>query len=108
VSDGQTTCCRCCRPRARRSRWSCATRGWLSRGTSSPLVAEGGTGNDTFTVYSNHAPVRLEGDDGNDLFVVRGFALAQTCSDADGITALRHERSRPDGVGLPARPAGAC
>src|SRR5207248_303708 len=57
------------------------TRGWLSRGTSSPLVAEGGTGNDTFTVYSNHAPVRLEGDDGNDLFVVRGFALAQTCSD---------------------------
>ncbi|HEX4526566.1 MAG TPA: hypothetical protein VH108_07475, partial [Gaiellaceae bacterium] len=54
------------------------TRGWLSRGVSQPLVAVGDAGDDTFTVYSNQAPLRLEGGDGNDLFTVRGFALAQT------------------------------
>ncbi|HEX5279640.1 MAG TPA: hypothetical protein VFW28_06150 [Micropepsaceae bacterium] len=54
------------------------TRGWLSAGATSPLLAQGGEGNDTFTVYSNQAPVRLEGDDGNDLFTVRAFALAET------------------------------
>jgi RTX calcium-binding nonapeptide repeat (4 copies) len=54
------------------------TRGWLSAGATSPLVAEGGSGDDTFTVYSNQAVLRLEGDDGNDLFTVRAFALAQT------------------------------
>src|SRR5260370_20617928 len=52
------------------------TRGWLSRGTSEPLVAQGGTGNNTFTVYSNHSVVHLEGDGGNNLFIVRRFALA--------------------------------
>ena len=41
-----------------------------------PLVAEGGSGDDMFQVYSNQAALRLEGDDGNDLFVVRAFALA--------------------------------
>jgi hypothetical protein len=41
-------------------------------------VAEGGSGDDTFSVYSNQAVLRLEGDDGNDLFTVRAFALAQT------------------------------
>ena len=41
----------------------------------------GGDGEDTFTVYSNQAELRLEGDDGNDLFVVRGFALAETNAD---------------------------
>ncbi len=54
------------------------TRGWLSAGATSPLLAQGGQGNDTFTVYSNQAAVRLEGDDGNDLFTVRAFALAET------------------------------
>ena len=54
------------------------TRGWLSRGTSSPLVADGGTGNNVFTVYSNQAVVHLQGDGGNNLFIVRGFALAET------------------------------
>ena len=54
------------------------TRGWLSAGVSQPLVAVGDVGDDTFTVYSNQAPLRLEGGDNNDLFVVRGFALAQT------------------------------
>ncbi|HTH04977.1 MAG TPA: hypothetical protein VL916_03865, partial [Ilumatobacteraceae bacterium] len=57
------------------------TRGYLSNGTSAPLVAMGGEGDDSFTVYSNHAELRLEGNDGNDLFVVRGFALAQTNAD---------------------------
>ena len=54
------------------------TQGWLSRGTSSPLVAQGGTGNNTFIVYSNQAVVHLEGDGGNNTFIVRGFALAET------------------------------
>ncbi len=58
------------------------TRGWLSRGTSSPLVADGGTGNNVFTVYSNQAVLHLQGDGGNNLFIVRGFALAET--DAEG------------------------
>ena len=57
------------------------TRGYLSRGTSAPLVAEGGSGNDVFQVYSNQAALRLEGNDGNDLFIVRAFALAQTNAD---------------------------
>jgi len=54
------------------------TRGWLSRGNSEALLAVGGTGDDSFTVYSNQAATRLEGNDGNDLFVVRAFALAET------------------------------
>jgi hypothetical protein len=54
------------------------TRGWLSPGSSAPLVAQGGTGNDTFRVYSNQSELRLEGDDDNDLFIVRAFALAAT------------------------------
>src|SRR5262249_53850650 len=53
-------------------------RGWLSAGATSPMLAQGGSGDDSFTVYSNQAVVRLEGDDGNDLFVVRAFALAVT------------------------------
>lgn len=61
------------------------TRGWLSPGTHAPLVANGGTGNDEFVVYSNQAELRLEGHDDNDLFVVRAFALAAVCdTDADG------------------------
>jgi hypothetical protein len=54
------------------------TRGWLSAGATSPLVAQGGTGNNTFIVYSNQAPLRLEGHGGNNLFIVRAFALAET------------------------------
>ncbi|WP_417374531.1 beta strand repeat-containing protein, partial [Glutamicibacter protophormiae] len=58
------------------------TRGYLSEGNSAPLIAQGGSGNDTFTVYSDHAALRLEGDDGNDLFTIQAFALART--DATG------------------------
>ncbi|MEE4314510.1 MAG: Calx-beta domain-containing protein [Desulfofustis sp.] len=54
------------------------TRGWLSPGSSAPMVVQGGTGNDEFRVYSNQAELRLEGDDDNDLFIVRAFALAAT------------------------------
>ncbi len=54
------------------------TQGWLSRGNSAPLTAQGGTGNNVFTVYSNQAELHLEGDGGNNLFIIRGFALAQT------------------------------
>ena len=54
------------------------TRGWLSAGATSPLVAVGDKGDDVFTVYSNQAAVRLEGGDDNDQFIVRAFALAQT------------------------------
>src|SRR2546429_9197770 len=61
------------------------TRGWLSAGSSQPLVAKGGTGDDTFTVYSNQATLRLEGEDGNDLFVVRAFALAETYDTGTGL-----------------------
>ena len=54
------------------------TRGWLSQGSSAPLLAQGGTGHDEFRVYSNQSELRLEGDDGNDLFIVRAFAIAAT------------------------------
>ena len=63
------------------------TRGWLSRGSSAPVLAQGGTGNDTFRVYSNQSELRLEGDDDNDLFIVRAFAIAATTDydwNADG------------------------
>ena len=52
--------------------------------SSRRCVAQGGAGNDEFTVYSNQAVLRLEGDDGNDLFIVRAFALAETCTATDG------------------------
>ena len=54
----------------------------------------GGDGDDSFTVYSNHAELRLEGNDGNDLFVVRG------------VRARRDERRRHDQVRR--RRAGPC
>ena len=58
------------------------TRGWVSRGTSRPLVAHGGH-NNFFTVYSNHSPVSLIGGTGDNLFTVVGFALAETDANGD-------------------------
>ena len=58
------------------------TQGWLSPGTHAPLIAQGGSGNDQFIVYSNQAELRLEGDDGNDSFTVRAFALAEVANGA--------------------------
>ncbi|MBD2516808.1 DUF4347 domain-containing protein [Nostoc sp. FACHB-973] len=52
------------------------TRGFLSQGNSFSTVVQGGTGDDTFSVYANKADLRLEGDAGNDQFVIRAFALA--------------------------------
>jgi hypothetical protein len=51
------------------------TAGWLSRGNTSPLTAEGGV-NDTFVVYSNQAPLTLDGGTGNNTFTFQGFAPA--------------------------------
>ncbi|MGD9713188.1 MAG: beta strand repeat-containing protein, partial [Thermomicrobiales bacterium] len=62
------------------------TRGWLSSGNTSPLLAEGGSGNDQFTVYSNQAVLRLEGGDDNDQFIVRAFAIADTAGGTEGAT----------------------
>ena len=62
------------------------TRGWLSNGITSPLLAQGGDGNDQFNVYSNQAVLRLEGDNGNDQFIVRAFALADTIGGVEGAT----------------------
>ncbi|MGE4427667.1 MAG: hypothetical protein AB7G37_14550, partial [Solirubrobacteraceae bacterium] len=58
------------------------TRGWLSRGNSRPLVAQGGR-NNTYTVYSNHAELSLQGGLGDNLFVIQGFALAEVDADGD-------------------------
>ncbi|MCB1998993.1 MAG: LEPR-XLL domain-containing protein, partial [Rhodoferax sp.] len=74
------------------------TRGYLSRGNSAPLVAEGGSGNDVFQVYSNQAALRLEGNSGDDLFVVRAFALAETHADGSIVT---------DAAGVAIRKAGS-
>ncbi|HEY3486268.1 MAG TPA: hypothetical protein VGK49_12840, partial [Ilumatobacteraceae bacterium] len=67
------------------------TRGWLSPGINAPMVVQGGTGEDSFTVYANRAELRLEGDDDNDTFVVRAFALAAVCdrdATGDGLCTL--------------------
>ena len=84
------------------------TRGWLSPGIHAPLVAQGGTGNDEFTVYSNQAELRLEGDDGNDIFVVRAFALAavvDTDANGDGVLDLNDIE---DPFGLNPNASGVC
>ncbi len=51
------------------------TLGLLSRGISQATVLYGGTGNDSFRVYSNNAELRMEGEDGNDDFLMRAFVL---------------------------------
>ncbi|MBK8083037.1 MAG: hypothetical protein IPK28_03915 [Devosia sp.] len=49
--------------------------GFLSLGISLPAVLYGGSGEDRFMIYSNHADLRLEGEDDNDEFIIRAFAL---------------------------------
>src|SRR5262249_28113281 len=64
-----------------------------------PMVAVGSAGDDTFSVYSNHASLRLEGNEDNDLFIVRAFALAQTklnngdptAADCDPLTSISNK-----------------
>jgi len=81
------------------------TRGWLSNGTSRPVLATGGDGNDIFTVYSNQAALTLHGDNGDDLFTVRAFALAQTtgnCSNVNDASCQIVWRGNPaDRVAMP-------
>ncbi|WP_237708081.1 hypothetical protein [Oceanicola sp. S124] len=51
------------------------TQGFLTPGNSQAMVIFGGTGHDTFNVYSNKALTKLFGESGNDTFVVRAFVL---------------------------------
>ena len=75
------------------------TRGWLSPGNSAPMVIQGGTGADVFTVYSNQAELRLQGHDDNDSFEVRAFALAQVSHKFANILP-RQRREVPDFTNL--------
>ena len=56
------------------------TMGYLSAGISFPTTILGGDGEDSFTVYSNKAPLKLFGEDGNDEFIIRAFVIAGTDS----------------------------
>ncbi|MFA5028194.1 MAG: hypothetical protein WC713_09980, partial [Candidatus Methylomirabilota bacterium] len=49
------------------------TRGYLSNGTSEPLTAYGGAGNDSFNVYHTSAETFLYGEEDDDSFRVRAF-----------------------------------
>lgn len=51
------------------------TQGFLSVGSTHPMLVYGGDGEDQFTVYSNKAATKLFGEAGNDTFVVRAFVL---------------------------------
>ena len=51
------------------------TRGFLSNGVSQATTILGGEGDDRFTVFRNHAYLRLEGGLGDDSFTLRSFAL---------------------------------
>ncbi|KUG05437.1 hypothetical protein ASZ90_017119 [hydrocarbon metagenome] len=62
------------------------TRGYLSRGISEETTINGGEGGDTFSVYSNLAPLDLNGDNGNDMFMVRAFALAEGETESQEMT----------------------
>ena len=53
------------------------TVGLLSDGVDKATVLYGGSGSDTFEVYSNKADLSMIGGSGNDLFVVRAFQVAQ-------------------------------
>ena len=53
------------------------TLGYLSDGIDKATVLYGGTGNDTFQVYSNKADISLFGEDGDDTFIIRAFLIAR-------------------------------
>src|SRR4029079_18368533 len=65
------------------------TRGWLSNGVTFGTTANGGEGNDEFTVFHNIAPLNLNGGDGDDLFIVRAFALAGSTDSERGRTDMK-------------------
>ena len=64
------------------------TVGYLSRGISYATTAYGGDGNDTFSVYSNKADLKLFGEDGNDTFIVRAFLIVGTSTVATNNTLV--------------------
>jgi Ca2+-binding RTX toxin-like protein len=64
------------------------TLGFLTRGISFATTAYGGDGEDTFTVYSNKAVLKLFGEDGNDEFVVRAFLIKNTSELATADTTV--------------------
>lgn len=64
------------------------TVGFLSNGISLPMTINGGSNNDTFSVFHNKAVLTLNGDDGNDEFMVRAFALAGSQEDTRNRTDI--------------------
>ena len=64
------------------------TVGYLSTGPNYATTAYGGDGDDTFTVYSNAAPLKLFGEAGDDTFVVRAFELADNSGVATANTIV--------------------
>jgi hypothetical protein len=65
------------------------TVGWLSRGISYATTAYGGALDSTFTVYSNHASLKLLGEGGNNTFVIRAFQLADNSGVATSNTLVQ-------------------
>ncbi|HSW25431.1 MAG TPA: hypothetical protein VLJ62_21910 [Burkholderiaceae bacterium] len=65
------------------------TRGWLSNGNSVAMIANGGDGDDAFTVFHNKAALTLNGGDGDDEFTVRAFALAGSTDSERGRTDMK-------------------
>ena len=85
--------------RATRSPPCETTVGYLSRGISYATTAYGGTGNDTFTVYSNKADLKLFGEGGNNTFIVRAFLhRRQPTGSATRNTRSRRHRHQPHRV----------
>jgi hypothetical protein len=62
--------------------------GYLTSGPEYATTAYGGDANDTFTVYSNQAPLKLYGEGGNNDFVVRAFALASGSGQSTQLTTI--------------------
>ncbi|MBL4898889.1 MAG: hypothetical protein JKX76_04465, partial [Colwellia sp.] len=64
------------------------TKGYLSNGVSYAATLLGGDGEDTFTVYSNKASIKLEGGADNDSFLVRSFVLVDPNDPLAPITSI--------------------
>jgi hypothetical protein len=61
------------------------TLGYLSHGIDKATVLYGGTGNDTFQVYSNKADISLFGEDGDDTFIIRAFLIEGSVKVSGGL-----------------------
>lgn len=82
------------------------TRGHLSNGVSHDLLVDGDDGDDSITVFANHAPVTANGGNGNDQFVARAFIVTASIQlngdgDIDDFTyAMNDELSIDGGDGV--------